>query len=107
VSEARRSRITTGELNRWLAGEDLSRGTSPGARHVKIYYITQASDSPPTFVLFTNQRQRLHFSYERFLENRLRQAFDFTGSPIHFIQRFREGAHRERAKMKARPRRAH
>ena len=52
--------------------------------------MTQSSASPPTFILFTNQRQRLHFSYERFLENRLRSHFDFFGSPIRFIQRFRQ-----------------
>ncbi len=95
VAEARRRRISTGELNRWLASEDLSRGTSPGAKRIKIYYMTQASNSPPTFILFTNQKDRLHFSFERFLENRLREKFDFMGSPIHFIQRFKEAGHRE------------
>ena len=90
VAEARKRRISTGELNRWLAGVDLARGTSPAAHRVKIYYMTQSSASPPTFILFTNQRQRLHFSYERFLENRLRSHFDFFGSPIRFIQRFRQ-----------------
>ncbi len=90
VSEARNRRISTGELNRWLTSVDLARGTSPSAHRVKIYYMTQSGVSPPTFVLFTNQRQRLHFSYERFLENRLRAHFDFFGSPIRLIQRFRE-----------------
>jgi len=90
IDETRRRRISTGELNRWMAGVDLARGTSPSAHRVKIYYMTQASNSPPTFILFTNQRERLHFSYERFLENRLREQFDFTGSPIRFIQRVRE-----------------
>jgi GTPase len=90
VAEARKRRISTGELNRWLASVDLARGTSPSAHRVKIYYMTQSGVSPPTFILFTNQRQRLHFSYERFLENRLREHFDFFGSPIRFIQRFRE-----------------
>jgi GTP-binding protein len=106
VSQARRRRITTGELNRWLAGVDLSRGTSPSSRRVKIFYVTQASSSPPTFILFTNQRERLHFSYERFLENRLREEFDFTGSPIRFIQRVKERGHRERARRPNRRRRA-
>jgi len=96
VAEARRRRISTGELNRWLADVDLTRGTSPTAHRVKIYYITQASASPPTFIVFTNQRERLHFSYERFLENRLRERFDFTGAPIRFIQRVRERGHREK-----------
>ena len=107
VAQARRRRISTGELNRWLAGVDLSRGTSPSAHRVKIYYVTQASSSPPTFILFTNQRERLHFSYERFLENRLREEFDFTGSPIRFIQRVKERGHRERSKVPERRSRAH
>ncbi len=96
VAEARKRRISTAELNRWLASVDLARGTSPAARRVKIYYMTQSAVSPPTFILFTNQRQRLHFSYERFLENRLREHFDFFGSPIRFIQRFRERARDDR-----------
>ena len=104
VAEARKRRISTGELNRWLASVDLARGTSPSAHHVKIYYMTQSAVSPPTFIVFTNQRQRLHFSYERFLENRLREEFDFFGSPIRFIQRFRERGRddRERAARKRR-----
>ena len=89
VAEARRRRISTGEINRWLAEVDLERGTSPASRKVKIYYMTQASSSPPTFVLFTNQTQPLHFSYQRFLENQLRARFDFTGAPIRFTQRLR------------------
>lgn len=90
VADARRRRISTGELNRWLENVDLDRGTSPAARRVKIYYVTQASASPPTFILFTNQSKRLHFSYERFLENQLRKSFDFTGTPIRFLQRLKE-----------------
>ena len=87
VAAARLRRISTGELNRWLSSVDLERGTSPAARKVKIYYMTQASVSPPTFVLFTNQTRPLHFSYQRFLENRLRAGFDFNGTPIRFLQR--------------------
>jgi GTPase len=97
VADARRRRISTGELNRWLSQVDLDRGTSPAARKVKIYYVTQASTSPPTFILFTNQTQRLHFSYERFLENQLRKSFDFTGTPIRFLQRLKERRPRTRA----------
>ncbi len=106
VAEARKRRISTGELNRWLAGVDLARGTSPAAHRVKIYYMTQASASPPSFILFTNQRQRLHFSYERFLENRLREHFDFFGSPIRFIQRFRERARDDKERPARKRRRA-
>jgi GTP-binding protein len=105
AAAARRRRISTGELNRWLASVDLERGTSPATRKVKIYYITQASSAPPTFVLFTNQPARLHFSYERFLENRLREAFDFTAAPLRFLQRLKERGHRERGKKPAKPRR--
>ena len=90
VAAARRRRISTGELNRWVSEVDLDRGTSPAARRVKIYYVTQASTSPPTFILFTNQSKRLHFSYERFLENLLRKSFDFLGTPIRFLQRLKE-----------------
>ena len=90
TAEARRRRISTGELNRWLAGVDLERGTSPASRKVKIFYVTQAMVAPPTFVLFTNQTKPLHFSYQRFLENRLREKFDFTGTPIRFTQRLKK-----------------
>jgi GTP-binding protein len=105
VAAARRRRISTGELNRWLSSVDLDRGTSPAARRVKIFYVTQASSSPPTFILFTNQKERLHFSYERFLENRLRETFDFMGAPIRFIQRVKERGHRERARRTEKRRR--
>lgn len=87
VAAARQRRISTGELNRWLSNVDLERGTSPAGRKVKIYYMTQASVAPPAFVLFTNQTRPLHFSYQRFLENQLRASFDFTGTPIRFLQR--------------------
>jgi GTP-binding protein len=90
VAEARQRRISTGELNRWLSSVDLERGTTPASRKVKIFYITQATTAPPTFVLFTNQTKPLHFSYQRFLENRLRAAFDFTGTPIRFTQRLKK-----------------
>jgi len=90
VAEARQRRISTGELNRWLKSVDLGRGTSPASRKVKIYYLTQTRTAPPTFVLFTNQPRPLHFSYQRFLENQLRAAFDFTGTPIRFRQRLKK-----------------
>jgi GTPase len=106
VAEARKRRISTGELNRWLANVDLARGTSPSARPVKIFYMTQSGISPPTFIVFTNQRQRLHFSYERFLENRLREHFDFFGSPVRFIQRFRERGRDDQERSARKQRRA-
>ena len=96
VVEARRRRVSTGELNRWLAKVDLTRGTSPASREVKIFYITQATTAPPTFVLFTNQLKPLHFSYQRFLENQLREEFDFIGTPIRFTQRLKKRGTRQR-----------
>ena len=96
VVEDRRKRISTGELNRWLASVDLDKGTSPASREVKIFYITQATTAPPTFVLFTNQLKPLHFSYQRFLENQLRAKFDFTGTPIRFTQRLKKRGSRQR-----------
>jgi GTPase len=96
VVDARHKRISTGELNRWLSNLDLSRGTSPASREVKIFYITQATTAPPTFVLFTNQLRPLHFSYQRFLENELRKEFDFIGTPIRFTQRLKKRGTRQR-----------
>ncbi|HEY2819997.1 MAG TPA: ribosome biogenesis GTPase Der [Candidatus Acidoferrum sp.] len=90
VAAARKKRIPTPELNRWLKEDiDLQRGTTPKARPVKIYYMTQAKTSPPTFLIFTNQKTPLHFSYQRFLENQLREKWDFPGAPIRFLQRLR------------------
>ena len=89
--EARRRRIPTPALNNWLKEEvDLQRGSTPKARPVRIYYITQAKTAPPTFLLFTNQKAPLHFSYERFLENQLRAKFDFIATPVRFVQRLRK-----------------
>ena len=90
VATERKKKISTPELNRWLKSIDLQRGTTPKARPVRIYYITQAKASPPTFVLFTNQKAPLHFSFERFLENQLRDKYGFVGAPVRFIQRLRK-----------------
>ncbi|HEV8384296.1 MAG TPA: ribosome biogenesis GTPase Der [Candidatus Acidoferrales bacterium] len=90
VAAARTRRISTGEMNRWLERVDLARGTSPAGREMKIFYVTQASTAPPTFVLFTNQARPMHFSYQRFLENQLRAHFDFTGTPIRFHIRLKK-----------------
>jgi GTPase len=90
VGESRKRRISTGELNRWLESVDLQRGTSPSGREFRIYYITQGSTAPPTFVLFTNLTKRMHFSYRRFLENELRKKFDFPGAPLRFVLRLKK-----------------
>jgi len=90
VAAARKRKISTPELNRWLKSIDLQRGTLPKSRPIRIYYVTQAKTAPPTFLLFTNQKQPLHFAYERFLENQLREKFDFTGTPVRWVQRLRK-----------------
>jgi GTPase len=96
VSAERARKIATPELNRWLKEEvDLGRATNPKARPVRIYYITQAKVAPPVFLLFTNQKKPLHFSFERFLENQLRAKWPFTGTPVRFIQRLKKRGERE------------
>jgi len=82
VARERRMRIPTAEMNRFLKQVDFDRASVPAKLRVRIYYMTQASVAPPTFVLFTDRKVKLHFSYERFLENQIRKAFGFVGSPI-------------------------
>ncbi len=89
VSRERRKRIGTGEMNRFLAHVDFERASVPVAKRVKIFYMTQAAVSPPTFILFTDRPVKLHFSYQRFLENQIRAAFGFVGSPIWIKNRAR------------------
>jgi GTP-binding protein len=84
VAEERRKRVTTGQMNRFLERVDFQRATVPMAKRVKIYYMTQAAVAPPTFVLFTDRDIKLHFSFERFLENQIRDSFGFEGTPIWF-----------------------
>ena len=82
VAAARKVRVPTGRMNAFLKEIDLRRLPSPRGRPLKIYYLTQAAVSPPTFIAFTNRMVKLHFSVERFLENRIREKFGFVGSPI-------------------------
>ncbi len=84
VARERWRRITTGEMNRFLKTVDFERASVPARNKVKIYYMTQAAVAPPTFVLFTDKDVKLHFSYSRFLENQVREAFTFEGTPIWF-----------------------
>jgi GTP-binding protein len=90
VAAERRKRITTGEMNRFLRTVDFDRASVPVSKRVKIYYMTQAGVAPPTFVLFTDRAVKLHFSYQRFLENQIRAAFGFVGSPIWIKNRARD-----------------
>jgi GTP-binding protein len=82
VAAERRKRINTGEMNRFLKTVDFDRASVPASKRVKIYYLTQAAVAPPTFVLFTDRVVKLHFSYQRFIENQIRAAFGFMGTPI-------------------------
>ena len=90
VAAERRKRITTGEMNRFLKKVDFDRASVPVSKRVRIYYMTQAGVAPPTFVLFTDRAVKLHFSYQRFLENQIRDAFGFVGSPIWIKNRARD-----------------
>ena len=90
VAAERRKRITTGEMNRFLKHVDFDRASVPVRQRVKILYLTQAAVSPPTFILFTDRKVKLHFSYERFLENQIRRAFGFVGTPIWIKVRARD-----------------
>jgi GTPase len=89
VATERRKRVTTSQMNRFIERVDFERASVPMRQRVKILYMTQASVAPPTFVLFTNRAVKLHFSYQRFLENQIRQAFGFLGTPIWIKNRAR------------------
>ena len=84
------TRITTGLLNDMLS--DVTMRVQPPSdkgRRLKIYYITQSSTAPPTFVIFCNRAELFHFSYQRYIENNLRETFGFSGTPIKLIIRER------------------
>ncbi|RXS54717.1 ribosome biogenesis GTPase Der [Lacticaseibacillus rhamnosus] len=91
VSENQTRRIQSSVLNDVLM-EAITVTPTPtvNGKRLRIYYMTQVAVKPPTFVVFVNDPDLLHFSYERFLINQLRQAFDFSGTPIHVIARKRK-----------------
>ena len=82
VASERRKRVTTSQMNKFLEHVDFERASVPMKQRVKILYMTQASVAPPSFVLFTNRNVKLHFAFQRFLENQIRAAFGFVGTPI-------------------------
>ena len=83
-------RISTGTLNEVLIeATAIHAPPTDKGRALRIYYISQVSIKPPTFVLFVNDKRLMHFSYQRFLENKIREAFGFAGTPLHFIVRNR------------------
>ena len=81
-------RVSTGMLNDVLA-DAVARVQPPSdkGRRLKVYYGTQAATAPPTFILFANSKDLFHYSYLRFIENQVREAFGFEGTPIKFIVR--------------------
>jgi GTP-binding protein len=90
VQKSRQTRVPTGALNRFVETITASNPpVSPERRAVRILYASQTGVAPPTFVMFTNVATTFHFSYERFLVNRLRESFEFTGTPIRLHVRRR------------------
>lgn len=91
VSNQHSLRISTGMVNDIISEAVLTNQPAiSGGRRLKIYYATQVSVKPPTFALFVNEPALMHFSYKRYLENQIRKAFSFEGTPIRFLLRQRE-----------------
>src|SRR5581483_8441274 len=89
IAAERRKRVSTGQMNRFLEKIDFQRAPVPMSKRVRIFYMTQAAVAPPTFILFTDRNVQLHFAFQRFLENQIRAAFGFAGTPIWFKVRAR------------------
>ena len=88
VAESHRRRISTSVLNDVIVDAVAMNPTpTDKGQRLKINYATQVAIEPPTFVLFVNDPELLHFSYKRYLDNQIRRAFDFTGTPIHIVAR--------------------
>lgn len=92
VGEEAKKRVSTGALNRVIElAERKHHPPSYQGKFVKLYYAAQVSESPPCFVIFTNHPKGIHFSYERYLENRIRDAFGFEGTPMRLVFKERSG----------------
>ena len=91
VAENHAMRVATGVLNEIMAeAVALQQPPSDKGRRLKLFYITQAAVKPPTFVIFVNDKNLMHFSYTRYIENKIREAFGFKGTPLKFIIRERK-----------------
>ena len=91
VSENHAMRVATGVLNEIMAeAVALQQPPSDKGKRLRLYYITQVSVKPPTFVIFVNDRELMHFSYTRYIENQIRETFGFRGTPLRFIIRERK-----------------
>jgi GTP-binding protein len=105
IAAERRRRIPTSALNAWL--RDVTQRRPPPTvrgKQPRFFYATQAQSEPPTFVLFASEAQQIHFSYRRYLENRLREAFGFAGTPLRLVIRERAREDMERARGRGRGR---
>ena len=92
VRENQTLRIATGVLNEILAeAVALQQPPSDKGKRLKLYYMTQVAVKPPTFVVFVNDKELMHFSYTRYLENKIRDAFGFKGTSLKFLIRERKG----------------
>jgi len=90
VQEMRHERIPTADLNKWMRDVTIQHPPPSNAgRRVKFFYTTQVTVAPPTIVMFVNKPEWVHFSYERYLENRLRELYPFEGTPVRLIYRAR------------------
>ncbi len=91
VIENNSMRIATGVLNEIVTeAVAMQQPPSDKGKRLKIYYVTQVAVKPPTFVIFVNDKELLHFSYTRYLENRIRDTFGFKGTSLKFIARERK-----------------
>ena len=91
VIENHTMRIETGVVNEIMAeAVAMQQPPSDKGKRLRLYYITQVSVKPPTFVIFVNDKELMHFSYTRYIENRIREAFGFRGTPLRFIIRERK-----------------
>ncbi len=91
VSENHAMRVATGVLNEIMAeAVAMQQPPSDKGKRLRLYYITQAAVKPPTFVIFVNDKELMHFSYTRYIENQIRETFGFKGTPLRFIIRERK-----------------
>lgn len=91
VIENHSLRVATGVLNEIMTeAVALQQPPSDKGKRLRLYYITQVSVKPPTFVIFVNDKELMHFSYQRYIENKIRESFGFKGTPLHFIIRERK-----------------
>ena len=92
VRENQNMRVATGVLNEIMTeAVALQQPPSDKGKRLKLYYITQVAVKPPTFVIFVNDKELMHFSYTRYIENKIREAFGFRGTSLKFIIRERSG----------------